>query len=271
MSMSRRDFLKVAAKLAAAAGLSGSLEGILGGCASTRKDEITYQNYLPKLEELLNAGKFEQARQLVENSRDIEVPIAKAVLEQLKSEFDHEKEKHSLLFANSEGIIVEAISSPITHSAHTKVFISTEEADEIIRAKEKAGLVFVGAYHHHPYTKEEILKKQKQSDEILPKKVIYEANIPSDDDLYHFKCPEYMSFPDKYLQAHKEKVLLIGGLNHENFQLKIRAYTATHDMKGNCPKINLNQKAQEFYSTLKSNVHQKHDLSHCAEFTIAQK
>ena len=88
----------------------GALELILhkSGITATQEsvdDKIAYQSYLSNLETMLNNGQYREVEEIYKNSRKIEVPIQRDILERLESKFTHKIEHAFLLFANSNDVI----------------------------------------------------------------------------------------------------------------------------------------------------------------------
>jgi hypothetical protein len=237
----RREFLR-----SLAAGLVGTK--LLGGCASEtnqpveiirpveiraerascqeNQQPIAYQDYLGRLEDLLKQGDYEAAKQLCDNSMNVIVPVKRSVLKELASAFNHKVEIGYLLFADSQGRIIRAERTPIEPDGYRKssVYRDDKKAEDLIRAIEKEGCAFVGTYHNHCRTKEEI--ERVVSDWGGPN---FEDNVPSPDDLEIFrKIDELYNEATGYdgtIQKN-EKFLMIGGLDrNRDYRFRIRAFT----------------------------------------------
>ncbi|MBW2977924.1 twin-arginine translocation signal domain-containing protein [Candidatus Woesearchaeota archaeon] len=179
--------------------------------------KINYQNYTDTLEILFNAGEYDAAKKLCDNSYNIVVLIKKSVLNELTNAFSHEVEIEYLLFADRQGRIIRVERTPIMSKEYSSgtVWRNYHKSDELIEKIEKEGYTFVGAYHNHEKTKEEI--KKARAKWVANR----EENVPSPDDWEIFRATNRET-----AVADKEKIIMIGGLDvNQGFKFRIRAFT----------------------------------------------
>ncbi len=197
-----------------------------------------YRSYVQTLEMLLSNAKLEDASRLIELAPMVVVPLTQAVFHELTRSFNHYHEVSYLLFATRDGTIDTLVEPPQqAYQFEGRAAVHIRFSDEDISPFEKKGKVFVGDYHSHRRTKEEILALKKdqaeQAKDLLTrhshaKYELWDNTTPSSGDLEgRFKSLECTSREDCHLMQRlrqQQKVTLIGGLNTDTFQFEIRAF-----------------------------------------------
>lgn len=233
-----------------------------------------YILYKRTLEDRLNAGDAEGAYFLVTNSDKVVVPITTPVLGTLRSSFTHDHEVSYMLFARPDGVI-DTFLKPMQYqeSLGVGVFFSHAEIDPI----EQQGRMFIGDYHSHPRTPDEIksvLKQEEERGTTRPKEESrrykkydkkYDNTTPSVEDLQALRlhaheeckgeptCELILRYKTQYM------LMLIGGLNNQTFKYEIHSFIPLHSTVEYGPLISLTDRGVETWDRIAGRYHDEYE------------
>lgn len=270
MDYTRRQFFETMARSVGAAA-TASMLGISTHEPRTLPNLIRYKR---TLEQRLNAGDDEDAYFLVTHADKIIVPITTPVLDVLRSSFTHDHEVAYMLFARADGTIDTFLKPPqyqerkrYRERSRVEVFFSHAEVDPI----EQQDRMFVGDYHSHPATADEIrdiLKDEQERRKTHSKEEArtykrYDTTTPSAQDLQKLRLharEECNGTPacELILRYKTQQILMfIGGLNNLTFNYEIRAFIPLHSTANYGPLLTLTKKGKETWDHIVTRYHKE--------------